>query len=287
MIQDGTSLWIFFDEPLGVGTEIKIIKEIKNISGDDITGDTIRILQHPSDEPIEMGQAIWGIKYDDENGNMMKDPGEAGIPGIQICIQGEGLPNGEFGELPALLGFTIIQKAFAGEPGGFGDFCVFTDANGSFHFEDLPLGEYLVYELPSQSLVNTTPMQLNVVLTEANPNANIEFGNQLPPLVPGEVTITGLSNFEINGMGVVYWRSSIMIEKNVDGIHCQDGSSPLAGKVVMGPFAETPAIPPVEVPLVNTVDEVWKATIPPVHPAHGVAPITFYFDCTPDTPNFQ
>lgn len=287
IIEDGTKLWIFFDQPLPEGTEITIVKEIENISEGDIAGDTIEIIQYPSAENILMGPGIWGIKYSDDNGNGIQDEDEEGIQGITICIQGEGLG---IGGPAALLGFTLIQKAFAGIGGG--DFCTETDVDGSFHFEDLPNGQYLVYEFPNQNLVNTTPMQINVELTDENPSVIIEFGNQLPPPIPGDVNIMGLSNFKINGMDVVYWQRAIMIEKNVAIAHCPTGT-PFAVKVVMGPFAETPQFPPVEVMMTNTVDEIWKATIPPVFPAHGVAPIKFYVDCpdengnpSGDTPNF-
>lgn len=233
---------------------------------------------------------IHGLKWNDENGNGVQDNGEPGIQDVAICLGNEFL--GEFPQDEGLAETAQfgLQPAFANIGEGV-EVCDFTDINGEYSFVGLELSTHTVFEVLPSGTINTTPIFQEINLTVDNQIVNdVNFGNKDANAPPTEVTIEGASQYEINGLPVVYWQSDITYKKDVSGAsggidHC-GADSPVAVKLVIGPFAETPSEPLVEMMMTNTSGEIWETTFGPMFPAHGTAPLKFYVDCPPDTPGF-
>jgi len=242
-------------------------------------------IQNASGVDLNLGPGeIHGQKWNDLNRDGIKDPSEPGLPGVQICLSDELIFVDDVGEGGTLQFF--LPPAFAGESGFDQELaCDFTDIDGNYLFTGLELKEYIVFENLPSGTTNTTPISQIVELTLETPIVNdIDFGNREANAPPPEVTIEGASQFEFEGLPVVHYRSDTTYIKDVT-LHC-GADSPVAVKLVIGPFAETPAEPSVEMIMTNTGGEIWEATFGPFFPAHGTAPLTFYVDCPPDTPGF-
>lgn len=103
------------------------------------------------------GPAILGIKFNDLNGDGIRQPNEPGLANIPFLLEPATGANGVFNA-------------------GTGEVSTTTDANGAFSFINLVPGNYLVTEtaVPA-NFRTTTPNPLAVTL--GNTNANIFFGN--------------------------------------------------------------------------------------------------------------
>jgi len=232
---------------------------------------------------------IQGLKWNDENGNGIQDGSELGVAGVEICLANEfGFPQ----EVSFTTSFNdlILPSAFAIGNGEFGGLaCDTTDSDGHYSFVGLELKEYTVYENLPSGTTNTTPLFQRVDLTLVPSVTDVNFGNRVAHAPPPEVGITPSSTYEHEGLPVVYWQSDLVITKDVgpSGFdHCGVGVDPLAVKLIVGPFAETPSVPPVEVMMTNTGGDIWEAAVGPLYPGHGTAPLTFYVDCPSDTVGF-
>lgn len=233
---------------------------------------------------------IHGLKWNDENGNGVIDGTESGVSGVEICLSNELIFDDV--EFLGATGFDdfILPEAFANLDDIFPELaCDFTDIDGNYSFVGLEIKEYFVFESLPSGTTNTTPITQNVILTDTAQIAlDVNFGNRVANAPPAEVGIDPVSSYEHEGLPVVYWQNELTITKDVGPTgfdHC-GADSPVAVKLVVGPFAETPAEPPVEVLMTNTVGETWEATVGPLSPAHGTAPLTFYVDCPADTVGF-
>jgi hypothetical protein len=102
--------------------------------------------------------AISGTKFNDGNGNGVRDPGEVGLPGWQITINGS-------------------QTSFA----GYLSSSVITDAQGNYSFTGLWPGTYTIAEVMQSGWVRTTPTSGNHTVTIAAGQGlnNRNFGNRL------------------------------------------------------------------------------------------------------------
>lgn len=91
------------------------------------------------------------VKFDDRNGNGVRDAGEPGVPGVlfRLVIQGQTL-----GEL--------------------------TDQNGEIVWDDVPIGAYQVTEVVPPGSVATTPNPVTATVT-ANAVTTVLFGNRIIP----------------------------------------------------------------------------------------------------------
>ncbi len=91
------------------------------------------------------------VKFNDRNGNGVRDPGDEGVPGVlfRLLIQGQTL-----GEI--------------------------TDANGEILWTDVPIGSYQVTELVPPGFVATTPNPVTAQVT-ANTTSTVLFGNRIIP----------------------------------------------------------------------------------------------------------
>lgn len=103
------------------------------------------------------GPAILGIKFNDLNGDGIRQPNEPGLANIPILLESATSTNG-------------VLNA------GTGEVLTTTDANGAFSFINLVPGNYVLTEtaIPA-GFRATTPNPLAV--TVGNTNANVFFGN--------------------------------------------------------------------------------------------------------------
>lgn len=103
------------------------------------------------------GPAILGLKFNDLNGDGIRQPNEPGLANIPILLESATSTNGVF-------------------DAGTGEVSTTTDANGAFSFINLIPGNYVLTEtaIPA-GFRATTPNPLAV--TVGNTNANVFFGN--------------------------------------------------------------------------------------------------------------
>ena len=111
---------------------------------------------------------IEGTKFNDRNGNHIRDAGEEGLSGWIINLE---QPVG-----------TVIDKAKTG-------------GNGSYRFANLPPGRYRVRELTKPGWRPTRPQALDITLTIAGATG-VDFANQ------GMQFIAGTKFNDTNGNGV-------------------------------------------------------------------------------------
>ena len=120
---------------------------------------------------------IFGMKFNDLNGNGIKDTGELGVPnwGIDLVYV---VP----GPAPDIL---LAQ--------------VNTDANGAYKFINIPPGNYEIKELARQGWTATTPTVRAVHIPGIS--SNQDFGNKLAT-PPSLGSIFGMKFNDLNGNGV-------------------------------------------------------------------------------------
>ena len=112
-----------------------------------------------------IAQSISGIKYNDLNGNSMRDPGEPGLPGWTINLE---QPAG-----------TVIKTAV-------------TAADGSYSFTDLAAGTYVITEVLQPGWTQKAPSGglHTVTLTASTSSASgKDFGNSINNLPPKDPTL--------------------------------------------------------------------------------------------------
>jgi hypothetical protein len=201
--------------------------------------------------------AISGTKWHDTNADGIKDLGENGVSGIQICVS------------------PLWQ-------------CTLTDINGFYQFTNTPAGSYNVYEyLPSGS-TNTTPLTRPATVTSGVTTANIDFGNTTPFPPPPEVTITGLSPWRFGNLPVIFWGNPTTYTKNVGVVpqpdHC--GVDQPTSVTLTITFPETNGVRSKLMTQQGT-SELWSATFGPffnpgdgsTHIDHGTASLRFDVTC--------
>lgn len=107
------------------------------------------------------------VKFNDRNGNGLRDPGDEAVPGVlfRVTIQGQTL-----GEL--------------------------TNANGEIVWSNVPIGSYVVTEVVPPGYTATTPNPVTVQVT-ANTTSSALFGNRVTPGV-----LEALVYVDANGNGV-------------------------------------------------------------------------------------
>jgi hypothetical protein len=105
--------------------------------------------------------SIAGAKFQDSNGNGVRDPGE-----------------------PGLAGWTIVLDAV----GGTTQLTTITDADGNYRFPSLTAGTYRIREVSQAGWVQTTVNPGDIVIASGSNIMGIDFGNQIPapapPLIP-------------------------------------------------------------------------------------------------------
>ena len=116
--------------------------------------------------------SICGVKFNDLNGNGIRDKDEPGIPEWTILI------------------------------GGTADFKVSTDKNGEFCLNNLKPGVYKIGEQLREGWIQTAPSEryFTIELKEGQHVTNLEFGNMLDPKTG---SICGMKFNDANGNGTM------------------------------------------------------------------------------------
>ncbi|MGA9140126.1 MAG: SdrD B-like domain-containing protein, partial [Methanocella sp.] len=113
--------------------------------------------------------AVNGFKFNDINGNGIRDPGEPGIPNVVV-------------ELFNSTNILVAQTT--------------TDQTGFYEFRHLGVGSYTVQEIVPTGYLNTTPTSLAVAIAPKTSIVNVNFGNAQP------ATIEGLKYHDLNKNGL-------------------------------------------------------------------------------------
>ncbi|MCI4433655.1 MAG: carboxypeptidase regulatory-like domain-containing protein, partial [Nitrosopumilus sp.] len=212
--------------------------------------------------------SISGTKWNDGNANGIRDNGEPGVSGVQICLQ------------PSYL-------------------CTVTDFQGNYNFNNVPVGAYTVHEFLPHNTANTTPIFQSVIVQSGITTSGIDFGNTAPTPPPPEVTIGGLSQWQFGSLPVIYWGDPTTYTKNVgpDGFdHCGT-DKPVQVKLTIT-FPETNGVRSnmltqhVDDPTTPADEsEIWSTAFTRFydpgngspHTDHGTASLRFDVDCPADT----
>lgn len=124
-----------------------------------------------------VGASISGTKFNDLNGNGLRDAGEPGIPGVTVRLQG---PTGS------------VTSAT-------------TDSGGSFSFTGLAPGTYIVSEVVPAGFVQTAPAPpgtISVTVATAQAVTGLLIGNQAVSAA-NTASVSGTKFLDINANGVV------------------------------------------------------------------------------------
>jgi protocatechuate 3,4-dioxygenase beta subunit len=128
--------------------------------------------------PVMGKSSISGVKFNDLNGNKVKDAGEPGIANWQMVLTFVGPLGGPVHDI-------VMAKTK-------------TDATGAYTFKNLFPGIYEVSELSQQGWVLTTDEKIQVALPGSK--SNINFGNRLASQ-PGKASVWGVKYNDLNGNG--------------------------------------------------------------------------------------
>ena len=155
-------------EPAGSTQTTANPADIVASSGTDVSGVLFGNFQQIS--PLN---SISGLKFNDLNGNGVRDPGEPGLAGITVFLDSNG--NG------------VLDP---------GELSTTTDANGNYTFTNLAPGTYRVREVEPAGSMQTTGNPADIVVSSGSSITGVNFGNfQL-------VSISGLKFNDLNGNGV-------------------------------------------------------------------------------------
>jgi serine-aspartate repeat-containing protein C/D/E len=120
---------------------------------------------------------VSGVKFNDLNGNGVRDSGEDGMAGVTIRITDAS--NG-------------VRSTS-------------TDASGSFSFTDLAAGTYVVSEIVPNGFTQTAPAApgtFTVTLTTGQSVANLLFGNRAVQAPTNTASISGRKILDLNNNGI-------------------------------------------------------------------------------------
>lgn len=190
-------------------------------------------------QQVSPGRII-GKKFNDTNGNGLQDIGENGISGINITLS----PSG------------IIRT---------------TNSTGDYIFDNVPVGEQLVYEQLMPGYGQTTPgfVYVNVKSSETSV---VNFGNKQLTTLPLDVSILQQSANQ-NGVPIVYRpglvNTGLTIQKDLSSMDISSVSLTLAWNDGTTKTAN----------MVNTTG-IWQTTFSQPFP-RGVAQMTFNVDVNP------
>ena len=180
--------------------------------------------------PVPLG-VIGGTVFQDDNGDGFQQPGEIGIPGVEVTLTGTDV----FG--------NNVQTT------------VFTDAFGAYLFEGLEAGDYTITQTQPEGFTDGIDIGSDGMVTSINDvssNINLAFGQSIgnvtfaeqlqtsgvagnPPSLPrlGPIfnsPIRALLNGPISGPGPIY--SGIPINANGDPLSLDSGRAVTGGYAV-------------------------------------------------------
>jgi hypothetical protein len=121
---------------------------------------------------------VGGVKFNDANGNGVRDSGEAGLSGVTIRLTDAA---------------GVIRTTT-------------TDAAGAFSFTNVAAGAYVVSEVVPNGFQQTAPAApgtFAINVTTGQPIANLLFGNRAVTGPIGTGTVSGRKILDINGNGVL------------------------------------------------------------------------------------
>ncbi len=125
-----------------------------------------------------LSSTISGTKFNDANGNGVRDSGEAGLPNVTIQLK---TPAG-----------SLVSTATS-------------DASGNFTFTNVAAGQYVVSEILPAGFIQTAPAApgtIAVTVTAGVPVTGLLFGNQAVA-AGGTASISGIKYFDIDANGAV------------------------------------------------------------------------------------
>ncbi len=121
---------------------------------------------------------VTGTKFNDVNGNGVRDPGEAGLSGVTIRLTD-----------PA----STVRTAT-------------TDASGNFSFSDVAAGSYVVSEIVPNGFVQTAPAApgtIPITIAAGGNSSGLLFGNRASTGPTDIGSITGRKILDFNGNGIL------------------------------------------------------------------------------------
>jgi hypothetical protein len=142
--------------------------------------------------PITGKGIVYGIKFNDLNGNGIKDAGESGLNGWTITLNSNG-----------------------------NTFSTSTGANGGYMFDGLAAGDYTVGEIPQSGWIQTTPTTGTYTL--ALSSGQIVTGNDFGNFKLGEIHGMKWEDLNVNGKkdlsekGLAGWKISIKGTDTITG----------------------------------------------------------------------
>ena len=200
---------------------------------------------------------IYGQKWNDIDRNGVKDAGEVGVQGVQICVS-----------------HNILSNSTTGNPID----CAVSGTDGMYSLTNVPAGDYYVYEDIPPDYKQSYPSagsygNYHVILGSDSVISGLDFGNYqlVPP--PPDVTIAQQSGTQ-GGIPTVFRPplTTLTIQKRLAGydvvkvdlqMKWSDGTS------ITVPMTE-----------VDTINHIWEANIPPPYPP-GTAGMIFSVDVYP------
>jgi hypothetical protein len=163
-VTDATGSYRFTDVPAGTYQ----VREVGQPGWAQTTGNPpdITVVSGSQITGIDFGNfqlgSIAGTKFQDSNGNGVRDVSE-----------------------PGLAGWTIVLDA----GGGSTPLTAVTDVTGSYLFSNLPAGTYRVQEVGQPGWVQTTVNPPDITVVSGSDITGVDFGNEMapvtPPLIPG------------------------------------------------------------------------------------------------------
>jgi len=195
--------------------EGQVTAPLANLAQDQATT-VIRVTEEPS-----LG-AILGVKFNDLNGNGIREADEPGISGVRFSLNG---------------GRSVTS-----------------DAHGNFSFGSLTPGEYTVTEVVPSGWVPTTPTS-RTVRVSAGQTVTLTFGNRLLPTVTN-ASIIGFKFNDLNGNGL---RDGD--EPGLGGFNFRLNTGVVVTSNPDGSFV-FPNLPPGEYTIVEESKEGWLSTTP-------------------------
>ncbi|CAN5173096.1 hypothetical protein BH11PLA2_BH11PLA2_48940 [soil metagenome] len=119
--------------------------------------------------------SLGGLKFNDLNGNGIRDTNDTGVAGVVIFLDANGNGTLDAGEVSTI-----------------------TDVNGNFIFPNVGPGTYLIRELQPPGTVQTTVNPADIVTSSGSNVSGILFGN----FVVASSSISGLKFNDLNGNGI-------------------------------------------------------------------------------------
>ncbi len=172
----GTS---FFKNKTGLANDVyEYYVNASDAAGNFNTSETRRVTVNVT-APLPTGGIIHGTKFNDANGNRIRDPGEEGLANWTIRLRG----------IDTLTRTFVTRTAI-------------TDVNGNYSFTNLTPGLYTVSEILQPNWVPTILPSRSVRLT-LNESAAVDFGNRrLTPAICNTSLIHGYNFNDSNKNGI-------------------------------------------------------------------------------------